>query len=174
VTTLVFGRPFVKRFALCYGSVVCLSVLSVTLVHCDQTVGRIKTKLDMQVDLGPGHIVLDGDLAPLPKWGRSPLPQFSAHFYCSQTAGCIKIPLGTEVGLSPGYFVLHGDPAPLLKKGTDPQFSADVHCGQTATWIKMPLGTEVGLGPDDIVLDGDPAILRKKAHPHPILGPCLL
>ena len=84
------------------------------------------------------------------------------------------MPLGTEISLSPGDLVLDGDPAPLLKKGTDPQFSADVHCGQTATWIKMPLGTEVGLGPDDIVLDGDPAILRKKAHPHPILGPCLL
>jgi len=35
----VFGRPFVKRFAQCYRSVVCLSVLSVTLVYCGQTVG---------------------------------------------------------------------------------------------------------------------------------------
>jgi len=44
----VFGRPFVKRFALCYRTVVCLpclSVLSVTFVHCGQTVGRIKMKL---------------------------------------------------------------------------------------------------------------------------------
>ena len=42
-------------------SVRCLSVcpvLSVTFVHCGQTVGRIKTKLGMQVCLGPGHIVL--------------------------------------------------------------------------------------------------------------------
>jgi len=31
-TSAVFGRPFVKRFALCYQTVV-LSVLSVTLVH---------------------------------------------------------------------------------------------------------------------------------------------
>jgi len=36
-----------------------LSVLSVTFVHCGQSVGRIKIKLGMQVDLGPGHIVLD-------------------------------------------------------------------------------------------------------------------
>jgi len=28
------GRPFVKRFALCYRSVVCLSVLSVCLSVC--------------------------------------------------------------------------------------------------------------------------------------------
>ena len=54
-------------------SVRCLSVcLSVTFVHCGQTVGRIKTKLDMQVGLGPGHIVLDGDPAPLPQRGTPP------------------------------------------------------------------------------------------------------
>ena len=41
--------------------------LSVTFVHCGQTVGRIKMKLGMQVGLGRGHIVLDGDPAPLPK-----------------------------------------------------------------------------------------------------------
>jgi len=38
-----------------------LSVLSVTLVYCGQTVAWIKMKLGMQVGLGPGHIVLDGD-----------------------------------------------------------------------------------------------------------------
>ena len=40
--------------------------LSVTFVHCGQTVERIKMKLGMQVGLGPGHIVLDGDPALLP------------------------------------------------------------------------------------------------------------
>jgi len=37
-----FVKTFVKRFALCYQTVVCLSVLSylsVTLVHCGQMVG---------------------------------------------------------------------------------------------------------------------------------------
>jgi len=49
------------------GLFVCLSVcLSVTFLHCGQTVGRIKMKLGMQVGLGPGHIVLGGDPAPLP------------------------------------------------------------------------------------------------------------
>ena len=38
--------------------------LSVTLVYCGQMVGWIKMKLAMQVGLGPGHIVLDGDPAP--------------------------------------------------------------------------------------------------------------
>ena len=63
-----FGRPFVKRFALCYRTVV-LSVLSVTLVYCGQIIGQIKMKLRKQVGLGPGHIVLDGDPAPPPPKG---------------------------------------------------------------------------------------------------------
>ena len=42
------------------------------LVYCGQTVGWIKMKLDMLVGLGPGHIVLDGDPAPLPKMGTAP------------------------------------------------------------------------------------------------------
>jgi len=49
-----------------------LSVLSVTFVHCGQTVGRIKMKLGVQVGLGPGHIVLGEDSAPLPYRGTAP------------------------------------------------------------------------------------------------------
>jgi len=71
----------------------------------------------MQVDLGPGHIVLDADPAPLPQRGTT---QFSANIYCGQMAGWIEMPLGMEVDLGPGDFVLDGDPAPLAKKGTEP------------------------------------------------------
>jgi len=70
----------------------------------------MKMALGMEVGLGPVHIVLDGDTAPLLQKGQS--PHFSAHLYCGQTAGCIKMPLGMEVGLNPGDFVLDGDPAP--------------------------------------------------------------
>ena len=35
-------------------------------VYCSQTAAWIKMPLGMEVGLGPGHIVLDGDLAPLP------------------------------------------------------------------------------------------------------------
>jgi len=119
----VFGRPFVKRFALCYRTVV-LSVLSVTLVHCAQTVGWIKMKLGVQVGLCSGHIVLDGDPAPLPQRGTS---QLSAHICCGQMAAWIKMPLGSEVGLAPGDSVLHGDPAASpQKRGGAPKFSAHV------------------------------------------------
>ena len=80
-----------------------------------KTVGWIKMPLGMDVGLGSGDIVLDGDpTLPPQKRGQSPPPQFSARFYCDQTAGCIKMPLGgMEVGFSPGDFVLDGDPAPL-------------------------------------------------------------
>jgi len=52
---------------------VCPSVcLSVTFMRCGQMVGWIKMKLGMQVGLGPGHIVLDGDPAPPPPKEHSP------------------------------------------------------------------------------------------------------
>jgi len=73
---MVFGRPFVKQFALCYRTVV-RPVLSVMLVYCGQTIGRIKMKLGVQVGFGPGRIVLGGDRATPPQKGTA--PQFSAH-----------------------------------------------------------------------------------------------
>ena len=76
--------------------------------------------LGMEVGLGPSHIVLDGDPAPLPKKGAEPPPQFSADVYCGQTAGCIKMALGMEVGLVPGHIVRNGNPAPLPQKGAEP------------------------------------------------------
>jgi len=50
----------------------CLSVLSVALVYCGQTVGWIKMKFGVEVDLGPGHIVLDGAQL-LPKGAHTPI-----------------------------------------------------------------------------------------------------
>ena len=119
--SLVFGRPFVKRFALCYRSVVCLSVLSVlsvclsVTVYSGQTVGWIKMKLGTEVGLGPGHIVLDGNPAPSP------------HVCCGQTAGWIKMPLGTEVDLGPDDIIVDVDPsAPAKKGGRSPHFLVHV------------------------------------------------
>jgi len=155
--------------SVCLSCPVCLSVM---LVYCGQTVGWIKMKLGMQVDLGPGHIVLDGDPAPLSEIGQS--PQFLAYICCGQMAGWIKMPLGREVGLSPSDIVLDGDPASPSQKGHSPQFSAHICCGQMAGWIKTPLGREVSLSPSDIVLDGDPAPPPKRGQSPPIFGPRLL
>jgi len=176
----VFGRPFVKRFALCYQTVVCpvlsaLSCLSVALVCCGRTVLRIKMKLGTRVGLGPGHIVLDGDPAPPPQKGTA--PQFSAHIRCGQMAAQIKMPLVMEVGIGPGDFVLDGDPAPLPKKGAEPPHNllAHFYCGQTAGCTKIPLGMEIGLSPGHFVLDGDtPPPHKGSRAPSPIFGPCLL
>ena len=62
-------------------------------ICCGKMARLIKMPLGMEVGLNPGDIVLDGDSAPLPKRGQSPL-QFSAHVYCGQTATWIKMPLG--------------------------------------------------------------------------------
>jgi len=43
-------------------------------VYCGQMVGWMKTPLGTEVDLGPGHIVVDGVPAPA-KWARQP-PSF--------------------------------------------------------------------------------------------------
>ena len=85
-------------------------------VRCGQMVGRIEMKLGMQVGLGAGHIVLDGDPAPPPPKGHSP-PPFSAHMCCGQMAAWIKMPLGKEIGLGPGHLVLDGFPA-IGERGT--------------------------------------------------------
>ena len=59
----------------------------------------------MEIGLGPGDFVLDGDPAPLPRKGADPLPQFSAHVHCGQTAGWINMALSVEVGLGAGHIV---------------------------------------------------------------------
>jgi len=86
--------------------------------------------LDQKVGLGPGHIVLDGNPAPLPKKGAQPpnfRPMFVPNGWMDQDDT-----IGMEVGLGPGHFVVDGDPAPPKKSGHCPQFSAYVYCGQTA------------------------------------------
>jgi len=90
-----------------------MSFLSVTLVYCGQTVGRIKMKLGTQVGLGPGHNVLNG--AAHHQQGTQP-PIIGMHVRSGQTVGWIKMPLGMEVGLSPGDIVLDG----AQKMGTPP------------------------------------------------------
>jgi len=153
----------------------CLSVLSVTLVYCGQTIGWINMKLGMKVCLGPGHIVLGVDPAPPPQRGRATLLNFRPislwpNGWMNQDA--------TWYGGRPqprGLFVLDGHPARSPKRGGAPQFSPHVCCGQTLVWTKMPLGMEVGLGPGDVVFDGDAAPQKKRHTPlPPNFWPCLL
>jgi len=75
-------------------------------------------KLGMEVGLGPGHIVLDGDPAPPPPRRHS--TNFRSISVVAKMAGWIKMPLGREVGLSPSDIVLDGDPAPVPQKAAEP------------------------------------------------------
>jgi len=143
-------------------------------VYCGETGRQMKIPLGIEVGLIPGHIVLDGNPAPLPDFRLISLVARRL---------CLKMPLSMEVGLSPGEFVLDGDPVPSPKgadpnfgqRGTAPaQFSANVRYGQTVGWTEMPLGVEVGLGLGDFVFDGDPAPPEKRAQPRPIFVACLL
>jgi len=65
-------RPMLLNRCLSVLSCLFCPVLSVTLVYGGQTVGWIKVILGMQVGLGPGHIVLDGNPAALPQRGTAP------------------------------------------------------------------------------------------------------
>jgi len=174
----VFGRPFVKRFALCYRSVVCPASLSVLSV-CDVGVLWPNGWVDQDENWHAGRPrpwphCIDGDPAVPPPKGHN--PQFSAHICCGQMTAWINMSLGTKLGLGPGDFVLDGNPTPPpLKGGGDPKNFRSVYCGQTAGWVKIVLGKEVGFSPGDFVLEGVPVPLPKRGRtPSPIFGPFLL
>jgi len=84
----------------CLSCPVCLSVLSVTLVYCGQTVGWIMHQDETWRAYRPRpyrHNVLDGDPPPPSQKGQS--PQFSAHICFGQMYGWIKMPHCRELGL---------------------------------------------------------------------------
>jgi len=101
----------------------CLSVLSVTLVYCGQTVGWIKLKLGMAVGLSPGHIVLDGDQG-YPKGAH---PQFRP------MSVVVKRLDGSRGRARPGPHCVRWGRSPLLPKGEQqpPSFRQMSICGQT-------------------------------------------
>ena len=131
--------------------------------------------LSMVLGLGPGHIVLHGDPAPLPQRGTAPI--FGP--YLLRPNSCMDQDV-TWYGARPRprrICVRWGPHAPLPKGGRATlQFSAHFYCGQTAGCIKMPLDTDVGLSPGDFVLDGDPVPSTKRGWSPPprIFGSCLL
>jgi len=164
----IFGRPLVKRFAICYWTVVCPIRLSCTpLSVCD--IGVLWPNGWMDQD----ETWQEGRSRPRPHCVRSPSstmrpahtptkkkaqpPIFGPRLSCAQTVGWIKIPRGMEVGLDPGDIVTDGDPTPRPKRDTASPTFWLMHCGPVARWIKMPLGTDVGLGPGRVVLDWESA-----------------
>ena len=128
----------------------------------------------MEVGLGPGDVVLDGEPASPEKKAR-PHPIFGL---CPLWPNRCMHQDATWYGGRPRprpHCVRWGPSSPQKGDEAPTQFLVHFYCGQTAGCIKMPLGTEVGLGICDIVFDVDPATPRKSAHPpHAIFGPCLL
>jgi len=96
-------------------------------------------KLGMQVGLDPGHIVLDGDLAPMSIVAKR---LYQVTTWSQPRRHCVR-----------------WEPSSASPKWAQPPTLVNVRCGQTAEWTKMPLGMEVSLGPGDFVLHGDPAPL---------------
>jgi len=93
-------------------------------VRYGQTTRWTQMALGMEVGLGPGDFVFDGDPTTPGTEGTPTTIQFLAHVYRGQTAGWMKTPFGTEVDLGPGHIVLDGVPA-LRETGTElPIFSA--------------------------------------------------
>ena len=77
--------------------------------------------LGMEVCLGPGDFVLDGDPAPPEKKGTAPHPIFWPMSIVAKRLDGSRCHLGTEVSLGPGDVVLDGVAAPP-KRATAPSF----------------------------------------------------
>jgi len=120
------SEPFYKRspktvrHMLSDRCLVCLSVLSVTLVYCGQTVGWIKMKLGTHGYRPRPWPLFVGWRPSSPPQKGGGASQFSAHVYCGQTTAWIMMALGMEMGFGPGHIVLDGDSAPLLPKEAEP------------------------------------------------------
>ena len=114
---------FVKRFTLCYRTVVC--------PVCD--IGELWPNGWTDQDETPqagrpwpwSHCVRWVPMSPSRK-GAEP-PNFRP-MCCGQLGQWIKMPLGRKVGLGPGHIVLDGDPASPTQRGGghSPQFVAHV------------------------------------------------
>ena len=163
----IFRRPFLKQFALCYRSVVCLSCLSVCNVGVllwpngwtDQYetwhVGRLRSW---------PHCVRWGPSSPSPK-GHSP-PIFGP--YLLRPNGCMDQDVTWYGARSrPRRLCVRWGFCCPSQRGQTLIFSSHVYCDQTAGWMKLILGMVVGLSPGKFVLDVEPAPPPKGAEPLP-------
>ena len=135
IRLIMFGQPFVKRFALCYRTVVlscpvcpvCLSVCKVDVLWPNGWTDQDDTRRARRPGPWP-HCVRWGPSSPPQKWGGAPSPIFSP---------CLLWPNGWMD--QDGTWHRGGPWSRLHCAKPPPQFSAHFYCGQTAGCIKMPL-----------------------------------
>jgi len=144
---VIFERPFVKRFALCYLTVVCticpvLPVCSVGVLWPNGWIDQDEAWHAGRPRPWP-HCVRWGPSSPSPK-GAEPSPIFGPFLLWPKGWMRQGATWYGDMASAQGT-VLDGDRAPSAKGGGVPQFWAHVNCDQTAGWIKMALGMEVGL-----------------------------
>ena len=142
-------------------------------VYCSQMAQWIKMALGREVGLISGHMVLDGDTAPLPKNGGR-TPNFWPIFIVAKQLDASRCHLLWS--LSPGDFVLDGDPAPSLKRGGAPNF---LPTSTVAKWLdgsRYPTwyGSRPRRRPHTIRRGPSSGSAKGIQQPPPLFGPCLL
>jgi len=120
--TFHFGRPFVKRLALCYRTVVLSACLSCRVCDIgilwpngwmdeDETCHTDRLRQWPQcLRWGPTYSSQKGDADP----------NFRPMSVVAKWLHGLRYHLVWSIGLCPSDFVLDGDPVPLLKKGAEP------------------------------------------------------
>ena len=125
-------------------------------VYCGQMAAGIKMPLGMEVmevSLGSGHIVVDGDPAPLPKTSCLLCP----NGWMNQNATwCRGRPRPKR------HCVRWGSISPPQKGSRAPNFRPMSIVAKRCMDQDATLYMEVGLSPGHIVLDGDPASPSKR------------
>jgi len=162
---VIFGWLFVKRFTLCYQTVVC-PVCDVGLLWPNGWMDQDETWHAGRPRPWP-HCVRWGPTSPSLKGAQPPV--FGPYLlwpngWMDQDATWYGD------GPWPGHIVLDGDPAPSPKKGAQPPFFWPLLWPNG--WMDQG-GTWHGDRPRPIVLDGYPAPPPKRGA-SPIFGPCLL
>ena len=110
--------------------------------------GRMKTPHGVEVDVGPGHTVLNRELPPGDR-RTAARPVFGTS-YCGYGCPSHLLLSSCANGRPKTVRYMLSDSCPVLCVTL-------VYCGQTVWWIKMKLGMQVGLGTGHIVSDMDPA-----------------
>jgi len=136
-------------------------------VYCGQMAGWIKMALGKEVDLLPGHIVLDGDRAPLPKRGQRP-PIFGPFLFWPN--GWMHQDTTWYGGRpQPRRLCVRWGPSPLPKKRRSPPnirlmfIVANGWMDQDGTWH----GSRPR--PRRLCVRWGPSYPQKKRHTHPHL-----